>query len=260
MIRFCDEKGLIVSKGIHTIGGHKDPSFVLPKVAIGVFSFKLFEDIVEKFSSLEVGFIKCANYSSKVYIIKYKDEEFTLFLAGVSAPHIVSNIEDLKINGVKKFIIFGNCGVLDKNIEDCSIIIPNIGYREEGTSYHYAPESETIEINPKYQKEFIDIVKRHGFDYKVGGTWTTDGFFRETRSKMNYFKEKGCISVEMEGTAIAAACKYLNLDYFTFYYAGDNLDGAEWEERSLSELVNFDKKKQVLFLALDLALILNKER
>ena len=54
--------------------------------------------------------------------------------------------------GVEKVIIFGNCGVLDANIEDCSIIIPTLGYRDEGTSYHYVPESETIEINPDYKK------------------------------------------------------------------------------------------------------------
>ena len=61
----------------------------------------------------------------------------------------------------------------------------------------------------------------------------------------------------MEGTAIAAVCKKLNMDYFTFYYAGDNLDGVEWNKRSLDGLTKIDKKKEVMLLALELAFVLN---
>ena len=57
----------------------------------------------------------------------------------------------------------------------------------------------------------------------------------------------------MEGAAIAAVCEYKKLNYFTFYYAGDNLDSVEWEERSLSQLTNFEKKTRVPFLAFELA-------
>ena len=63
----------------------------------------------------------------------------------------------------------------------------------------------------------------------------------------------------MEGTCIAAVCKYYNLDYFTFYYAGDNLDSVEWEERSISGLANIDIKKEVTYLALDLAVSILKK-
>ena len=51
--------------------------------------------------------------------MRHNNKEFTLFNAGISGPWISSDIEDLNYNGVEKFIIFGNCGVLDKNIEDC---------------------------------------------------------------------------------------------------------------------------------------------
>lgn len=59
-----------------------------------------------------------------IYIIKYKDIEIVFFMAGVSGPWIAGDIEELYSAGVQKVIIFGNCGVLDSKIEDCSIIIP----------------------------------------------------------------------------------------------------------------------------------------
>ena len=257
MIRYSAEEGFIRPKGIKFREG-QDQNIKLPKVAVGVFSRHLFEDVIEKFSCLEVGYISCANMERNIYILKYKEIELTFFMAGVSGPWISADIEELHSQGVEKFIIFGNCGVLDSKIEDCSIIIPTKGFRDEGTSYHYQTELDTIDMNPKYIDEFIEILNKYNFDHTKGYTWTTDAFFRETPDKISYFKSKGAVCVEMEGTVIAAVCKRLNVDYFTFYYAGDNLDGVEWDERSLHGLVNIDKKKEVMTLALELALKLNE--
>ena len=253
MIRFSNKQGFIQSKGIKFREG-QDINVVLPKVAVGVFSRHLFDDVVEKFNCKNVGYMSCANMERDVYVLNYKGVDITFFMAGVSGPWISADIEQLNFNGVEKFIIFGNCGVLDSSIEDCSIIIPTKAYREEGTSYHYIEDSDTILMNPKYVEDFIEVLNEFNFDYTKGCTWTTDAFFRETKDKIEYFKSKGVKTVEMEGATIAAVCKYKNLDYFTFYYAGDNLDSTEWDERSLSGLVNIDKKKQVTLLALELAL------
>lgn len=256
MIRYSNEEGFIKPKGIK-FRENQDNTLKLPKVAIGVFSRHLFKDVIEKFNCKEVGYISCANLERNVYILNYKDTKLTFFMAGVGGPLISADIEELHAQGVEKFIIFGNCGVLDSSIEDCSIIIPTKAFRDEGTSYHYVEPSDTIELNPKYINKFIEVLNRYNFEYKKGYTWTTDAFYRETKEKIKYFKEQGALCVEMECSVIAAVCKRLNIDYFTFYYAGDNLDSTEWDERSLSGLKNFDKKKEVMILALELSLIIN---
>ena len=140
--------------------------------------------------------------------------------------------------------------LLDNTINDCSIIIPRKAFRDEGTSYHYLPEGDSVLLNKKYVSEFKEVLKEFDFDYREGYTWTTDAFYRETKDKIKYYKENGVVCVEMEGTVIAAVCNKLNMKYFTFYYAGDNLDGTVWDKRSLNGLVNIDKKKEVLLLAL----------
>ena len=115
-----------------------------------------------------------------VYILRYRNIELTFFMAGVSGPWIGSDIEVLHAQGVKKVIIIGNCGVLDSKIDDCSIIIPTKGFRDEGTSYHYLPSSEMIDINTKYIDDFTKILSKYNFNYTKGYTWTTDAFYRET--------------------------------------------------------------------------------
>ena len=257
MIKYSNEEGFIRPKGIK-FRKDQNCNIRLPKVAVGVFSHHLYEDVIEKFECMEVGYLSCANMERNVYILKYNDTEITFFLAGVSGPWIAADIEELHASGVEKVIIFGNCGVLDNKIEDCSIIIPTKGFRDEGTSYHYVDANEVIDMNPKYVNDFVYILNEYNFDYTKGYTWTTDAIYRETKEKIKYFKDNGCVCVEMEGTVIAAVCNRLNMDYFTFYYAGDNLDSTVWDERSLSGLVKIDKKKEVMTLALNLAHKLSK--
>ena len=249
MIRMGKGEPVIKSHGVHLTS---DIS-AFPSVAVGVFSHLLFDDIVSKYQCKKVGYMKNANFIKDVYIFKYKETELTLFMASVGSCHIAADIEELSYNGVKTFIIFGNCGVLDKTIPDCGIIIPNRAYKEDGVSYHYSDDSDYIELSDKYNKIFKEILKEYDFDYREGPTWTTDAFYRETRDKVDYFKNLGCLCVEMEASAIASVCEYKGCDYFTFYYAGDNLDSVEWEERSLHGEDMLDKKKEVTLLALELA-------
>lgn len=257
MIRYSEEEGFIKSEGIRDRNDKRLEKVILPKTAIGVFSIKLLESIVEKFNCEKVGYFGGASFHRPVYIMRHNNKEFTLFNAGISGAWISSDIEDSNYNGVKKFIIFGNCGVLDKTIDDCQIIIPNKAFRDEGVSYHYLPDSESVELSTKYKNEFINILNNHSFDYVEGATWTIDAFYRETKDKIDYFRNKGAICVEMEGSVIAAVCQRKKLDYFTFYYAGDNLDSVEWERRSISQETNFEKKQIVPLLAIELAEIID---
>ena len=256
MIRLGKKEPLIKPKGLEFKEGQNN--IRLPKIAIGVFSKHLFNEIIRKFKCEEVGLIHNVNFDKKVYLLNYKGKVFSIFIAGVGAPVITIDIEVLYAQGVEKVIIFGNCGVLDSSIEDCSIIIPDLAYREEGTSYHYVEKSDTIETNPKYKDEFIKLLDRLHFSHTTGAIWSTDAFYRETTDKIAHFRHLGVKAVEMEGSAIAAVCKYLGMDYFIFFYAGDNLDSAEWDERSFCETANIDKKKEVALVALELALIMDK--
>ena len=66
-----------------------------------------------------------------------------------NAPACVGQFEEIIAMGARRFILLGNCGVLDKRIEDCGIIIPTKAIRDESTSYHYAPASDLIDVNTR---------------------------------------------------------------------------------------------------------------
>ncbi len=224
----------------------------MPEVAIGCFSFRLFNKIVAGGKCIKIAELHNTGEHKDVYEIEYKGQKFALFKVGVGAPMAVGDIEDMAALGVKKFIIFGNCGVLDAKIEDCSIIIPNKALRDEGTSFHYMPPSKEVLLNQKYLDEFKEILDNLGFDYTEGATWTTDAFYRETRAKVNKRRADGAITVEMEASALQAVCNFRDCELFIFFYAGDNLAGEKWDKRSLSGDIKLDEKSRIAYLALEL--------
>ena len=231
----------------------------MPEVAIACFSDILFNKIVDGGKCIEIGKLHNTNGYKSIYEIEYKGCRFALFMMAIGAPAAVADIEDVHQMGANKFIVFGNCGVLDQNIDDCAIIIPNRALRDEGTSFHYMEPTNDITLNKKYVSEFKEILNDFGYSYVEGTTWTTDAFYRETREKVAKRRNEGAITVEMEASAMQAVADFRGIDLFTFFYAGDNLAGNEWDKRSLSGEVKLDEKSRIAYLALELAYKISKD-
>ena len=228
-----------------------------PKVGVSCFSVKLFDQLISKFNAEKIAEVKNGNGKFDIYKINYDGKELALFMSIVGAPSCTAEYEELFVMGLEKVVVFGTCGVLDREIDDLAIIIPNSAVRDEGTSYHYAKPSYEIEVNPKYQKQFIELIKEHNYSYIIGKTWTTDAFYRETRKKVIDRKQRGCICVDMECSALAALAKFRNKDIFQFFYAADNLDCAKWDKRSLGNEALLSDKEKIGLLAIKFAASLN---
>ena len=100
--------------------------------------------------------------------------------------------EEIYIYDIKNVVMFGSCGILDKSINECELIIPTFSYRDEGTSYHYVEPSDYIEI--KNSGDLIGIFEELKIPYRKGKIWTTDAMYRETINNINKRREEGCIA------------------------------------------------------------------
>ncbi len=225
-----------------------------PEVTISCFSRKLFLNVLSTFESKLIGNIHSAIGLNPVYEVEYKGKRFAMYQSYVGEPICVAQYENLIAMGSKRLILLGNCGVLDKNIQDCGIIIPTKAIRDEGTSYHYAEASDTIEVNKKYKDKFVEVLNECGYPYVEGITWTIDACYRETREKVNKRKEQGAICAEMECAGMQALCNFRGKEFFQFFYAGDNLDHSTWDPRSISGDVRLDDKSKIVFLTFELGL------
>lgn len=225
----------------------------MPKVAVSCFERKGFNRLLKLLNCEEIAVTKNANDDFPIHVTTYKNKEIALFLMDMGAAGAGGQLEEVYALGVEKVVVFGACGVLDRDIEDCAIIIPNAAVRDEGLSYHYVPASDEMAVNLKYIPEFTAILDEVGLGYRIGKTWTTDAIYRETRAKMERRKAMGCVCVEMECSAMAAVAQFREKELFQFLYAADNLDGEKWDKRSLSDEVKFEEKDMFAQLALELA-------
>lgn len=106
-------------------------------------------------------------------------------------------------------------------------LVPYKALRDEGTSYHYAPPSRFIDIDEKARKAIEKTILEHKMNYLEIITWSTDGFFRETKEKVAYRKEEGCSTVEMECSALAACARLRDVIWGMILYTADSLADAE---------------------------------
>lgn len=224
-----------------------------PETVVSIFSHNLFDAVLKFLGGTPISQVKDVDGHHPIYEVAYKGKRFGFCKARLGAPACVGSFEDIIPMGAKRFILLGNCGVLDRHIEDCGIIIPTRAIRDEGTSYHYAPASDYIDVNRKYVDDFRAVLQQFGYPCVTGTTWTTDAFYRETRQKVERRKEMGAICVEMECAAMQAMCDFRGVEFFQFFYAGDNLDHSTWDPRSLSGTTRLDDKEKIALLAFELA-------
>lgn len=232
---------------------HPIPGF--PKVAVSCFSRITLDRLVQELHGEVIAHTRDANTEYVIYKVSYNGSEFALFMSSVGAPTCIAVLEDMFTMGAEKIVLFGSCGVLDKNIGACSVIIPTSAIRDEGTSFHYAPPSEEIPVNPRYRQLFTDLLDSQHCSYTLGKVWTTDGVYRETLDKVQRRKQAGCICVDMECAAVAALAAFRNKAVFQFFYAADNLDKEIWDPGILSN----QAKDRVAVLAMEMASRIERE-
>ena len=169
-------------------------------------------------------------------VYKFMGEDIGLFALGVGAPLAAGLFEELIALGAEEFISCGGAGVLINKDLGC-LVVPNEGVRDEGTSFHYVEPSRTIKLDKHDLQDLERILDDMKVDYIVGKTWTTDAFYRETKQKIKNRLYEGCITVEMEFTALLAVAKFREVRYVAILYCGDDLSRDVWNGREWNQQV-----------------------
>lgn len=224
-----------------------------PKTVVTCFAHNLITHIIDTYPSKIIGYVGNANGDVPFYEVDIKGMKIGVVMSFVGAPMAVAVYDNLFGMGVESIVVFGTCGALDVSIADCSIIIPNIAIRDEGTSFHYAPANDEIQTNVDTLPQMIEFFKENDLEYTIGKCWTTDGIYRETSKRVKQVKEAGAICVDMECSAFAALAQFRNKSISQFFYAADNLDSEEWNPRSLANHENMDVKVKVVDIAIALS-------
>ena len=205
------------------------PTAEFPETVIMTFKDKTFQAL-DHVCPTEVIAILREGRDIPVYKLSWNGRSIGIFQTLIGGAGTAGLLEETLAMGAKKVLLYGACGVLDSALVAGHFILPTQAYRDEGTSYHYMPVGDYVDI-PTAQRlgEIFDGLR---LPYVKGRVWTTDAFYRETRNNMEKRKADGCLAVDMECASAMAVAQFRGAAVYQFLYAEDSLDGSAWDART----------------------------
>ena len=167
----------------------------------------------------------------EVHVVEHLGKRIAVFNPGVGAPAAATSLEDIIGLGARKIIGCGGAGIVKQGFDVGHIIVPTGAVRDEGTSHHYQPVDVAVVPHPLAVEAIDAELLEAGVPHDKGLTWTTDAIFRETPEKVARRREQGCISVEMEASAMFAVAMFRGAVYGQLLYAGDDVSAQTWDHR-----------------------------
>jgi len=122
----------------------------------------------------------------------------------IGGPYTVLIAEQLAVCGAKLIVGLASAGRLDSQIPLPAVVIADEAIRDEGTSYHYLPPSETVKGTPSILAALERSLSEVGLPLRRGLVWTTDAPYRETDEQMKRYAKRGALAVEMQAASLFA--------------------------------------------------------
>lgn len=203
----------------------------MPEHAVLCFFQDVITQLSQQHKARVIKHLKSEIGTHPVFELQLDSKCLAVVHPGVGAPLAAAMLEEVIALGCKKFIACGGAGVLDGTLAVGHVVVPTAAIRDEGTSYHYLPPGREVSADPAGIAAIEDVLQTHHCEYILSKTWTTDGIYRETQSKIQRRKAEGCITVEMEAAAFFAVAKFRNVQFAQILYGGDDVSGSEWDSR-----------------------------
>jgi uridine phosphorylase len=215
-----------------------------------------FQDVIQKLGEAGRTTVAARQKSeigeAPLYEIAVNGRRLGVFHPGVGAPLAAAFLEELIALGCRRFIACGGAGVLDSAVGRGHIVVASAAIRDEGTSYHYMPPGREVAASPRAVAAIERVLQRHHVAYVVAKTWTTDGFYRETRAKVRRRRAEGCLTVEMEAAAFFAVAQFRGVEFGQLLYGGDDVAALEWDSRDWDS--QFSVRDKLFWLAAEACL------
>ena len=211
-----------------------------------------FQDVVDRYERTyavnQVFILRTEGIRPRVYEMKVNGETIYVLPVSNGAPQAARMVECMAALGVNKFMVCGGAGTLNDPLTQDKTMIPVSAVRDEGTSYHYLPAAREVALNTSVLRKIEQALTEINEPFVKIKTWTTDGFFRETKDRAAFRRDvDGCSCVEMECAAYYAVAEHKRLLLGQILYAGDIVRNEGWEYRNWHN--NLEKRTKLFDLA-----------
>jgi len=131
-------------------------------------------------------------------------EKIGVIARTIGGPYAVLVAEQLAASGARIILGLTSAGRVSATLPIPSLVIAASALRDEGTSYHYLPASETAHGDPNLAKALGEALSPLGLPVVPGLVWTTDAPYRETAAELERHARNGVQAVEMQAASLFA--------------------------------------------------------
>lgn len=220
----------------------------VPVAAVACFFPPLIDELVAAYGGVAVASLPSLR---PLHVIQWNGQPLAIFYPGMGSGLSAVVLDRVIAMGCTSIVACGGAGAL-VDLPMGQVVIPSSAVRDEGASYHYLAPAREVNAVPKVLGILKETALGQGGPVIVGKTWTTDGFFRTTRSKLDQRVSEGCITIEMEVASLLAVAEKRGANFGQYLYAGDNLAGVDWDHREWTQAVLVQRR--VFELAAEAAL------
>ncbi|GFZ26226.1 nucleoside phosphorylase [Lactobacillus corticis] len=216
----------------------EEPSLSLPKKLLFAFVEKTaIDDFLTEVPHKILGKFETISFSPNIYQVCINDDIFCLCQVPLGAPAACQLLDFLHAHGVRQVLAVGSCGSLVPMPEG-KLLLVDKAWRDEGCSRLYQPDSNYFELYSAWQDQVKTALNLNKVAYQDVTTWTTDGFFRETKSKVTTMMQVGCQVVEMECAGLISVAKFYHFDFAQILFTADSLANLEHDPRNWGKKAN----------------------
>lgn len=227
----------------------------MPACVVLCFFREVLADLAARDDVRELKVLEAAHGPHPVYEVERAGRRLAVVHPGVGAPLAAAFMEEAIALGGRTFVAVGGAGALLPELVLGHAVVVEGAVRDEGTSLHYLAPSRAVEADPDGVLAVQQTLTDAGVPFVTARSWTTDGFYRETRDRVARRVTEGCATVEMEASALMAVARYRRVRFAQLLYAGDSLAGPTWDGRDWRQAVSV--RERLFWHAADAALRLD---
>lgn len=170
---------------------------------------------------------------------------------GIGSPVVTSLADELIAWGARQLIILSLAGGLQPDLRPGAIVLGQRAVRDEGASYHYLPPAKYVEASPALIAKISTAFAQRGISHTVGGTWSTDAPYRESREEAVQMRSEGVQAVDMESSGLFAVGQARGVETASVFVIGDSLAAPHWAPPDDMRLLH-QKLKTVLGVLIEI--------
>lgn len=122
----------------------------------------------------------------------------------IGGPYAVLVAEQLRASGTEVVLGLTSAGRVARSLPLPSLVVVQDAIRDEGTSYHYLPPSDSVRANAALVAALANGIGSLGLPVTRGRVWTTDAPYRETQQQLEEHAANGVLAVEMQAASLLA--------------------------------------------------------